>query len=649
MPAPAADSNLLFAVLAMQNELVARDDLLAAMNAWGLEKHRPLGDILVERGALLPEDRALLDGLIARQLNRHGSAERSLAAVPVSSWLKDEIKSLCHPELEASLVHLGAARDAAGDPNTTRSFTATEAGARYRILRPHARGGLGKVFVAEDAELHRQVALKQMQAQHAGSDASRGRFVLEAEITGGLEHPGIVPVYGLGTYADGRPFYAMRFIKGDNLKEAIARYHGTSKPRDESSNPASHDAKILAFRQLLGRFIDVCNAVAYAHSRGVLHRDLKPGNIMLGKFGETLVVDWGLAKVVGRAQSRERPGEASLEAPLTPASGSGVAETLAGTAIGTPAYMSPEQAAGRLDQLSGASDVYSLGATLYALLTGKAPVEDKDVAATLKRVREGNVPRPRQVAPQVDRALEAVCLQAMALKPADRYPSPRNLADDLERWLADKPVSAWPEPIVVRAKRWARQHQTLVTSSAASLFIALVGLTAGLLWYQDQQAEAERKGALAEAAIASALDQADKPRQELHAILAKRGGVFGLLNEPARWAAYIETADTRVAGRPGHAPQRRIRCRSGARHACHRPSGVAPARRVGPSAGDEAGKNPHGPFGNCGGRIQLSRRRRAVSGRICAGGCGIAQGPGCRGRRAPGRVAHQGAIVGGAR
>src|SRR5207247_4959961 len=139
------------------------------------------------------------------------------------------------------------------------------------VLRPHARGGLGEVFVAEDTEVHREVALKEIQHRHADDAGSRARFLLEAEVTGKLEHPGIVPVYGLGTYADGRPFYAMRFVKGDSLKEAIERFH--AKPRGESSNPAGSSS--LELRKLLGRFIDVCNAIAYAHSRGVLHRDLK--------------------------------------------------------------------------------------------------------------------------------------------------------------------------------------------------------------------------------------------------------------------------------------------------------------------------------------------------------------------------------------
>ena len=221
------------------------------------------------------------------------------------SWLSDArlAKVSCRaggPEVEATLGHVTSAHGSTydDDPERTGTFSvgeATSGGQRFRILRPHARGGLGAVFVALDCELHREVVLKQILEKHADDPDSRQRFVAEAEITGGLEHPGVVPVYGLGTDAGGRPYYAMRFIKGDSLKEAIARFHADEARNNEPGRGS------LELRKLLRRFTDVCNAIDYAHSRGVIHRDLKPANIIVGKHGETLVVDWGLAKAVGRA------------------------------------------------------------------------------------------------------------------------------------------------------------------------------------------------------------------------------------------------------------------------------------------------------------------------------------------------------------
>ena len=245
--------------------------------------------------------------------------------------------------------------------------------ARFRILRPHAKGGLGEVFVAA----RRGAASRGGPQADQGAPCRRSREPVPLP-AGGRDHrrtgaSGHRAGLRLGHYADGRPFYAMRFIKGDSLKEAIERFHGA-----ETSCRDSGRADV-ELHKLLRRFLDVCNAIAYAHSRGVLHRDIKPGNIMLGQYGETLVVDWGLAKVVG---SRERR---SAEATLRPPSASGSSETLPGSAIGTPAFMSPEQAAGRLDQLGPASDVYSLGATLYCLLTGKAPIEGPDSGRSLTR------------------------------------------------------------------------------------------------------------------------------------------------------------------------------------------------------------------------------------------------------------------------
>ena len=363
-------------------------------------------------------------------------------------------------------------QDDESDADRTATYsvgTASSDGQRFRVLRPHAsRRFLAVVFVL-DTELHREVALKQILDSYADDLTSRQRFLLEAEVTGGLEHPGIVPVYGLGTYGDGRPFYAMRFIRGDSLKEAIERFR-----TDEAlkSNPGRRS---LELRKLLRRFLDVCNAIEQAQQPGVLHRDIKPGNIIVGRHGETLVVDWGLAKPVGRVE----PGLASGERTLIPSSASGSVETLPGSALGTPAYMSPEQAAGDLDDLGPRSDVYSLGATLYCLLTGKPPVEKDDIGRGPRGPRRtGTSRRHGSSTPAIDWPLEAVCLKAMALKSEDRYATPRALAEDVERWLADEPVTAWREPISRRARRWAWQHRTGVTAAAAVVLVVLAGTAA---------------------------------------------------------------------------------------------------------------------------------------------------------------------------
>ena len=477
MPTPPSERNLLFAVLALQNELAKPDDVLAAMQVWVTAKHRSLGELLVEGGALDAEHRRLLDALIEAQLARHGTAEQSLVALDPSSRIRGVLAHVADPDVQATLSAVAST----SGPERTIDYK-PESGPRYRVLRPHAQGGLGEVFVAEDQEVHREVALKEIKREHACREDSRSRFLLEAEITGGLEHPGIVPVYGLGVYDDGRPFYAMRFIKGDNLKAAIARFHASAPARLDS----------LEFRQLLGRFVDVCQAVGYAHSRGVLHRDLKPGNVMLGKFGETLVVDWGLAKVVGWQGEEERGGRD--EATLRPSSGNGCAETVAGSAIGTPAFMSPEQASGKLDELGPATDVYSLGATLYAVLTNRPPFQGNP-GEVLEQVRQGSWTAPREVNPAVPPALDAICRKAMAREPRDRYGSPLELADDLEHWLADEPVGAYPEPARVRARRWMRKHPSRVTAAAVLLLATLVGLTIGtvLLDRANKQLEEQRQ------------------------------------------------------------------------------------------------------------------------------------------------------------
>ncbi len=361
----------------MQNGLVDQAQLVAAFQAWTRDRSRRLAEYLVGRGDLDAEQRVGIEAMVALHLKKHGGdTERSLASIPVGLLGRLGLAQTGDRDVDASLARVGVATMHGGDDSdrTASLGAATSEGQRFQILRPHARGGLGAVFVALDQELHREVALKQILGQFADDPTSRQRFLLEAEITGGLEHPGIVPVYGLGIDSGGRPFYAMRFIRGDSLKTAIAAYHG------ELSLKQDPGRRSLELRQLLRRFVDVCHAIDYAHSRGVLHRDLKPANIILGKHGETLVVDWGLAKALGRSE----PTKAMEERTLVPSSGSGQDGTLPGSAMGTPGYMSPEQARGDIEHLGACSDVYSLGATLYCILTGRPPFEGDDVGSLLR-------------------------------------------------------------------------------------------------------------------------------------------------------------------------------------------------------------------------------------------------------------------------
>jgi hypothetical protein len=257
------------------------------------------------------------------------------------------------------------------------------------------------------------------------------------------------------------------------LQDAISRFH--------SDDGLNRDAgrRSMELRRLLRSFLDVCNAIGYAHDRGVLHRDIK--------HGETLVVDWGLAKATGR------PNPTADEQPLWPDSAIG-GDTMPGWLLGTPAYLSPEQAGGDLDALGPHSDVYSLGATLYCLLTGKAPFDAK-AGDVFRRVQAGDFPPPRRVAPSIDPALEALCLKAMAARPEDRYATCRALADDVERWMADEPVSPYPEPLAKRARRWAKRNRTAVTGAAVALLAGMVGLSAVLAIQTKANAELSRSKA----------------------------------------------------------------------------------------------------------------------------------------------------------
>lgn len=476
----ASDFNLLFGFLARQLGFVDRQQFQEATRSWRSDTSQPVSEILLNNQSISEEDHKLLRRLTDKCVSNHqGDPTSSLKSLAEFESFAAELQDAGNVSLDDTVSMLMGDRSSDTSapteplPASARLAMRREqlgAGAnRYQIIRPHARGGLGEVSIAKDLELNRDVALKAIQERFADDSGSRSRFLMEAEVTGRLEHPGIVPVYGLGIGEQGRPYYAMRFIKGESLQEAVDRFHEENK--EGGADPLGGLSSIR-FRQLLGRFVDVCDAVEFAHSRGVLHRDLKPGNIMLGDFGETLVVDWGLARVQPTPDNADEVGHERLDL----ANSLGGEPTQMGHVVGTPAYMPPEQASGQLDELDASSDVYALGATLYYALTGTKPIRGKSVDEVIAKTISGDVRPPRSVNRYISKPLDAICRKAMATDKSQRYRTCRELRDDVECFLADESVSSYDEPLWSRVRRFARTHRTIATTTLVAVSMFVVAL-----------------------------------------------------------------------------------------------------------------------------------------------------------------------------
>jgi serine/threonine protein kinase len=312
-------------------------------------------------------------------------------------------------------------------------------GTRYRLLERVARGGMGVVYAAEDETLERRVALKVLDVPGTDGDLAN-RLMREARVLARLEHPGIVPVHDVGTLADGRVFYTMKFVEGQRLDKFI---EGVESVQDR-----------------LRLFLRICEAVAFAHARGVLHRDLKPANIMVGPFGEVLVMDWGLAKILRGEQPAVDvavdPEATILEKPKQPGEAGDATKSSVitghGTVMGTPGYMSPEQARGEVEVLDARSDIFSLGALLRFILAQKTP---------------GFTPR-------LDRSLEAICRKATAERPAARYAAVQQLGQDVSRYLDGLSVGAHPESIFERLTRFYRRYRFFILLILAYLVMRVI-------------------------------------------------------------------------------------------------------------------------------------------------------------------------------
>jgi serine/threonine protein kinase len=504
-------AQMLLGILALQYNLTDRDALVAAFNTWVGDKARGLGAILVEQGALSAERVALLETLAKEILKQHGGEVRKgLASRGTLDAIRDALEQLHDAELDETLSKAsgdspsepGAGTTAPGIAGSAAGFQDDGTHSRaepFRLIKRINRGGQGDIYLAQDEALNRKVALKRIKEEYALIPECQARLLIEAEVAGRLEHPGFLPVHAAGFDPEGRPYFVMRLIAGkSSLKHKIAEFH--TRPADA----ALPGGRVLALETLLRHFNDVCYAVAYAHSRGVLHRDIKPGNVLVGNFGETYLVDWGLVKLVGGATE----AEAVLRESLRLSKGSGAAPTVG--AVGTLPYMSPEQVSKQA--LGPATDIYSLGVMLYTLLTGKLAFPDQDDDVTEVDIKAGRFVRPREADGRIPAALEAVCLKAMALRAEDRYGSAKEIAADIEDWQADRPVAVYREPWPRRALRWARNHKPAVASAAVLVFTSLVYLLVNNILIGLERAKTERNFRLARDAVGRLVDLAGVPK-----------------------------------------------------------------------------------------------------------------------------------------
>lgn len=401
---------------------------------------------------------------------------KSIAATKV---IKEVLKITPDVDLEyaSKLYYTRKGADVRGDATSSIQDLISRSGAETKYIydKELGRGGMGAVFSTVDQDVRRKVAMKVMLPGAAGSPAHIKRFLEEAQITGQLEHPNIVPVHEVGIDEESKIYFTMKLVRGENLEAIIGKI----------ADGDTAYARKFSLGVLLQLFMKVCDAIAYAHSKGVLHRDLKPENIMVGDFGEVLVMDWGLAKVMGREDIHAPGSDSAIQDKAS------ALHTMEGQVMGTPSYMSPEQAQGRISELDERSDIFSLGGILYKILTYHAPYKGKNAREALEKARKRLLQPPDLRAPQnlIPAELTAICMKAMAREKADRYASAEDLKNDIQRYLDGRSVSAKRDSLLVMAKKWVIRNKIAAMGIAGAIIALIAGITGAALYEEQKKQE----------------------------------------------------------------------------------------------------------------------------------------------------------------
>jgi len=456
-----SDKNLFYAIVAFQNKYITAEQFGLAAARWRKDPSQPIGDVLHQLGFIDETEKLNIQGIVADQLRRRGDIDNSLSlsltegSVPPleefpSDWL--------HKIAELPETKILRPEDFASPPEGSK---------RYKLLRSIGDGGQGVVWEADDLLLNRRVAIKLVNPKYANDPVRVQSLLEESRKTGRIEHPGVAPIYDVGEFKEGDPYFTMRLVRGEKLKDMISQLHTGTRSKDDF---------LAMLRPMVRHLTDVCRTIQYANDKhGVIHRDLKPDNVMVSRYGETVVVDWGMGKSI-RNPSELDEEDSVLFVPGELGSGSEAA-TQIGTIKGTFAYLSPEQANGHVDLLDHRTDIFGVGATLYEMLVGKPPFHGGGWREKVARAKVNNFESPRKANALVTNELEAICLKAMATKQSDRYATAGDMADDLENWIAGEPVKAFPEGSMRKVDRWVRRHTREVLTAFAATLLGIGLLT----------------------------------------------------------------------------------------------------------------------------------------------------------------------------